>query len=105
MPIVKAFVSGDRHDIDYIVKYLSKADVPVEKDEDGYMVLSREGDTEEALEELQDSIGILSALCCLELDSRTPLKLIRSATVNDDGSLAVQVAVFDEVHARDFIEI
>ena len=105
MPIVKVFVSGDRHDIDYIVKHLSTAGVPVEKDADGYLVLSREGDTEEALEELQDSIGILSAMCYLELDSRTPLRLNRYATVNEDGSLAVHVAVSDEVHARDFIDI
>lgn len=105
MPMVIAFISGDDHDVDYIVKHLSAAGIPIEKDKDGYLILSREGDTEEALEELQDSIALLSGMCCLELDSRTPLRLNHYATVGADGSQVVHVAVTDEVHARDFIDI
>jgi hypothetical protein len=104
MSIARVFASGNAHDIDYILKHLSPVGIQVEKDNTGYLVLSHEGG-EEQLQELREVVTLINGLSCLELDSRTPLRINHCEVVSDEGVRLFIVEATEEFHVREFIEI
>jgi hypothetical protein len=105
MSIVRAYIGGDRHDLDYLFEHLPAGGISVERDNVGYLVLRHEGRREAVQKQLEELAAILSGMCCLHLDSRTPLRINHYVEIGDDGNQMIYIADEEEAHMRDVIDV